>query len=85
MQHKSIVYDLFFSTPFYAHNKNLQFEMTSDLVITTSRKLNRIVDPSLTHEIDLPNLYPICCTVSLLPTSNYELQDIYRKIFFNLN
>ncbi|EEB17229.1 mitochondrial 50S ribosomal protein L37, putative [Pediculus humanus corporis] len=73
----STVYDTFFSVPFEAHGKQIQFEITSEILVTTSEKLKPITNPNLTFHENLPIIYPTHCTISLLPCKNYVMDNIY--------
>ena len=77
----STVYDTFFSVPFEAHGKQIQFEITSEILVTTSEKLKPITNPNLTFHENLPIIYPTHCTISLLPCKNYVMDNIYREYF----
>lgn len=75
----SVVNNAFFSIPLKAHKKKLQFEMTSETVVTRSKKLQAIADPSVTFNKTLPDLHPVDCTVGLMPDNFCKMQNIYRK------
>lgn len=76
---KSVVSDVKFCAPIKAHNKNLLFELTSEVVVTTSKRLQSLSNSEITIDLELPNLHPVDCTISLEPFNFYEMKNIYRK------
>lgn len=58
----------------------LQFQLSADKLLLSTKPLEILTKESV--EIDLPDLYPIKHTVTLVPENIYELQNIYRKYIY---
>ncbi|KAK6638557.1 hypothetical protein RUM43_006824 [Polyplax serrata] len=74
---RSVVSDVKFCAPVNAHSKNLLFELTSEVVVTTSKRLQSLSNSEITIDLELPNLHPVDCTISLEPFNFYEMKNIY--------
>lgn len=68
-----------FSLPFNAFNKYIQFELSAELSVTSAKPLPALSSPDVTKDLDLPNLYPVNCTVSITPYNFYTVRNLYRK------
>ncbi|XP_067010065.2 large ribosomal subunit protein mL37 isoform X2 [Anabrus simplex] len=76
----SSVNDSFFAVPLEKDGNTLQFEVTADLLLTSSRYLSPIADREAVKEaqnIPLPDLHPIMPVISLEKEEAYEIKDLY--------
>nr|XP_050857195.1 39S ribosomal protein L37, mitochondrial [Vespula vulgaris]XP_050857196.1 39S ribosomal protein L37, mitochondrial [Vespula vulgaris] len=55
----------------------LQFELTFDLAIVSTKPLTKIEDQNAHTELDFPNIYPFYPTLSLEKMNIYRTEDLY--------
>lgn len=70
--------DLLFSFPFEKYGELIQFQLTTDTLMTSSQPLSPVCVAD-TEKYDLPDIYPIKATITLNPQNIYELRTVYRK------
>ncbi|XP_023013475.2 mitochondrial ribosomal protein L37 [Leptinotarsa decemlineata] len=68
--------DLFFSFPFERNGMLLQFQLSGDFVLTSSKPLSPISEES-TENLELPDIYPVDPMITLNNENIYETRSIY--------
>lgn len=58
-------------------SKLLQFALSFDLVVVSTKPLTKIEDQNALMELDFPSIYPFNSTVSLNKTHIYKTEDLY--------
>lgn len=74
---RSLLSDLQFSFPFEKFGNLIQFELRSDVMITSNKPLSPIAT-DITDDLELPNIHPIKETITLNTENIYKLQNLYR-------
>lgn len=77
VQDRAIFNSLFFSFPFEKNGNLVQFNLTGDTLVSSSKALSPIFKKENTTQIELPNLYPSDELLGLLQENIYEKQNIY--------
>lgn len=75
---RSLLSDLHFSFPFEKLGNLIQFELKSDVLISSTNPLSPITSVE-TENIELPNIHPIKETITLNLENIYEIRNLYRE------
>lgn len=67
-----------FSYPFERQGDLIQFQLSGDTVITSSKPLSSITTDS-TQSLELPDIAPIKPTITLVKENIYKLDKSFRK------
>lgn len=70
--------DLQFSFPFKRHDQQIQFQLTGDFFLSSSKPLKPITNES-TRKITISDMKPLEPTVSIMKENIYKVENIYRK------
>ncbi|XP_018563370.1 39S ribosomal protein L37, mitochondrial [Anoplophora glabripennis] len=68
--------DLLFSFPFERHGDLIQFQLSGDTVITSSKPLSPITGVS-TESLELPDITPVKPTITLVKDNIYKLEKSF--------
>ncbi|KAK2582744.1 hypothetical protein KPH14_005011 [Odynerus spinipes] len=74
---RSIFHNGITSVSIEKESKLLQFALSFDLVVVSTKPLTQIEDQNALTESDFPNIYPFHSTVSLEKTNIYRTEDLY--------
>lgn len=68
-----------FFVPLQKSDDLLQLELSADKLLMSSKPLEILTTES-TDSFDLPNLFQIKHTITMVPEHIYETNDVYRKL-----
>ncbi|KAJ9578110.1 hypothetical protein L9F63_025029, partial [Diploptera punctata] len=75
-----VVQDEMVSVPFEKDGDLIQFELTVDFMINSAKALPAYAYPQMveiTKDIELPDISPLNCTITLTKENIYEIRDIF--------
>lgn len=83
VKEKYLFHELLFSFPFKRNDQQIQFKLTADYFLSSSKPLKAITNQT-TDTFKIPSIEPLDPTVSILKENIYKVENIYRK-YINLS
>ena len=81
----NLVQDEIVSVPLEKEGDLIQLELTVDILLSSAKALPIYASPEVikaTWSMELPDLYPAKCTITLEKENIYELRDIFHKYYY---
>ncbi|XKL59581.1 hypothetical protein PGB90_000597 [Kerria lacca] len=78
--------DAYFSVPLLRDEDLLQLQMRADLLLLSKESLPPLCSPDVTVRTELPDMFPMKCTISINEENLYKIENIYpvnRSTIFN--
>lgn len=79
---RRITPNLIFKYPFVRDGAQLQFEIHSEVFISSKKPIAGVSETHRFESLELPNIFPASPTVSIARTNTYTLENLYRKSIF---
>lgn len=78
---RKIVNDARIVLPFAKDGLRYQFDFTIESLVASKKSISPVSSISSLENLELPDIYPMKCNISLPVTNYYKRQLIYRKCF----